>query len=56
MGTPSFIVHRDSKLLIRQFATELKRRQELILKDIEDLYPKPDDFGMLPDRVKDHRL
>ena len=49
---PSFIVHENPKLLIRQFVAELERRQKLIVKDVEDSYPKPDDFDMLPDRVQ----
>ena len=50
---PSFIVHENPKLLIRQFVAELERRQKLIVKDVEDSYPKPDDFDMLPDRVQE---
>ena len=49
---PFFIVHENPKLLIIQFLTELERRQKLTVKDVEDSYPKPDDFDMLPDRVQ----
>ena len=49
---PSFIVHENPKLLIRQFVAELELRQKLIVKDVEDSYPKPDDFDMLPDRAQ----
>ena len=52
MDEPSFIVHENPKLLIREFVAELERRQKLIVKDVEDSYPKPDDFDMLPDRVQ----
>ena len=50
---PSFIVHENPKLLTRQFVAELERRQKLIVEDVEDSYPEPDDFDMLPDRVKE---
>ena len=49
---PSFIVHEDPKELIRLFVEELKKRQKLIVEDVEEMYPKPDDFDMLPDTVQ----
>ena len=49
---PSFIVHENPKILITQFVAELERRQKLIVKDVEDSYPKPDHFDMLPDRMQ----
>ena len=51
-GEPFFIVHENSKILIRQFVAELERRQKLIVKYVEDSYRKPDDFDILPDRVQ----
>ena len=33
---PSFIMHENPKILIRQFVAELERRQKLIVKDTED--------------------
>ena len=52
MYEPFFIVHKDPKQLIRKFVTELERRQKFIVKYVEDIFPKPDDFVILPDRVK----
>ena len=49
---PAFIVHEDPQELIRQFVMELERRQELIVKEVTELYPYPDDFEMLPDKVQ----
>ena len=50
---PCFIVHEDPKELIRLFVEELIRRQKLIVKAVEEMYPKPSDFGMLPKKVQD---
>ena len=52
---PFFIVHENPKLLIILFVAELQCRQKLTVKDVEDSYPKPDDFDMLPDRVQKDR-
>ena len=52
MDEPSFIVHKNPKLLIGEFAAELELRQKLIVDDVKDSYPKPDDFDMLPYRVE----
>ena len=41
---PAFIVHENPLELIRQFVMELERRQELIVKEVTELYPYPDDF------------
>ena len=49
---PCFIVHENPKELIRLFVEELKRRQELIVEAVEEMYPRPDDFDMLTDEVK----
>ena len=49
---PTFIVHENPKELIRLFVAELKRRQKLIIDDVKETYPKPEDFDMLPDRVQ----
>ena len=49
---PSFIVHENLKILIIQFVAELERRQKLIVKAVKVLYPEPEDFGVLPDRVQ----
>ena len=50
---PIFIVHEDPKELIRLFVKELKRRQKLIVEAIEEMYPKPADFEMLPKSVQE---
>ena len=50
---PSFIVHKNQKLLIRQFVAELERRQKLIVKDVKVSYPEADDFNMVLDRVQE---
>ena len=49
---PTFIVHENPKELIRLFVAELERRQKLIIDDVKETYPKPEDFDMLPDRVQ----
>ena len=48
---PAFIVHENPQELIRKFVVELERRQELIVKELTELYPYPDNFEMLPDKV-----
>ena len=50
---PCFIVHEDPKELIRLFVEELIRRQKLIVEAVEEMYPKPSDFEMLPKKVQD---
>ena len=52
MKKPAFIVHEDPQELIRQFVMELERRQELIVKEVTELYLYPDDFEMLPEKVQ----
>ena len=52
MKKPAFIVHEDPQELLKQFVMELERRQELIVKEVTELYPYPDDFEMLPDKVQ----
>ena len=49
---PAFIVDEDPKELIRLFVAKLECTQRLIVEDVEETYPKPEDFVMLPDRVK----
>ena len=34
------------------FVAELEHRQKVIVEDVVNTYPKPDDFDMLPDRVQ----
>ena len=53
-GEPGFIVHEDPKELLRLFIAELKRRQDMIVVDVESTYPKPEDFDMLPDQVQEN--
>ena len=48
----AFIEHGYPQELIRQFVIELERRQGLLVKDVTELYPYPDDYEMLPDRVQ----
>ena len=38
--------------MIRQFVMELERKQELLVENVTELYPSPDDFEMLPHRVQ----
>ena len=52
-NNPIFIVHEDPKELIRLFVKELKQRQKLIVEAIEEMYPKPADFEMLPESVQE---
>ena len=52
MTEPSFIVHVDPKQFIKQFVAEPDCRQNLIAEDVENFYPKPDEFDMFSDRVK----
>ena len=49
---PCFLEHEDPKTLIRAFVAELRKRQALIVAAVNESYPKPDDFDMLPDRVQ----
>ena len=49
---PAFIVYKDKQEVIRKFVMELERRQELIVKEVTELYPYPDDFEILPDKVQ----
>ena len=44
----TFIANKDPKELIKQFVAELEHRQTLIVDTVEVIYPKPDDFDMLP--------
>ena len=46
-GSPTFIEHEDPKILVGLFVEELDRRRALIVKEVNELYPRPDDFDML---------
>ena len=48
--SPTFIEHRDPKVLVELFVEELDRRQALIVEEVNRLYPRPDDFDMLSKR------
>ena len=45
--SPTFIEHKDPKILVGLFVEELDRRRVLIVEEVNRLYPRPDDFDML---------
>ena len=44
---PTFIEREDPEVLVQLFVEELDRRRALIMKEVNRLYPRPDDFDML---------
>ena len=46
-GSPTFIEHEEPKILVGLFVEELDRRRALIVKEVNELHPRPDDFDML---------
>ena len=50
--SPTFIEHEDPEILVGLFVKELERRQALIVRDVEQMYPRPDDFDMLSKGIK----
>ncbi|XP_057290810.1 uncharacterized protein LOC130613491 [Hydractinia symbiolongicarpus] len=51
-GDPTFLEHDDPKILVERFVEQLEKRHALIVKDVERMYPRPDDFDMLPDKTQ----
>ena len=50
--SPTFIERGDPEVLVQLFVEELERRRALIVKEVNRLYPRPDDFDMLPKRAQ----
>ncbi|XP_057292550.1 uncharacterized protein LOC130621260 [Hydractinia symbiolongicarpus] len=51
-GDPTFLEHDDLKILVERFVEQLEKRHALIVKEVERMYPRPDDFDMLPDKTQ----
>ncbi|XP_057316834.1 uncharacterized protein LOC130657857 [Hydractinia symbiolongicarpus] len=49
---PTFLEHDDPKILVERFAEQLEKRHAIIVKYVERMYPRPDDFDMLPDKTQ----
>ena len=52
-SSPTFIEHEDPEMLTQLFVEELERRQALVVRDVEQMYPRPEDFDMLPKRAQE---
>ena len=51
-GETVYLVDKDPEKLAEKFMNVLSKKRDAIVKAVEDLYPKPDDFYILPDRVQ----
>ena len=52
-SSQTFIEHEDPEVLVQLFVEELGRRQAPVVRDVEQMYPRPEDFGMLPKRAQE---
>ena len=52
-SSPTFTEHEDPEVLVQPFVEELGRRQALVVRDVEQMYPRPEDFNMLPRRAQE---
>ena len=48
--SPTFIEYKYPKMVVQLFVEDLKRRHSLIVKEVNRIYPRPDDFEMLSER------
>ncbi|XP_057310113.1 uncharacterized protein LOC130648107 [Hydractinia symbiolongicarpus] len=49
---PTFMMNEDPKVLVQKFVEQLEQRQIQSVKEVEKIYPKPDDFDMLPEQTQ----
>ncbi|XP_057290938.1 uncharacterized protein LOC130613641 [Hydractinia symbiolongicarpus] len=49
---PTFLEDDDPKILVERFVEQLENRHALIVKEVERMFPRPDDFDMLPNKTQ----